>query len=94
MCRIPVVTQTTDRLGERPVAKALGSAVSAIATRGLGMSAMAQSRSIIPCSSGACSAVTSRAPIARMASGVGAVPLEEGDADAARAPMSTDSPGC
>ena len=65
--RMPVVTQTADRLGERPVAKAFGRSVSAIATRGLGMSASAQSRSIIPCSSGASSGLTSRAPMARSA---------------------------
>ena len=65
--RIPVVTQTADRLGERPVAKALGRSVSAIATRGLGMSASAHSRSIMPCSSGASSGVTTRARIARRA---------------------------
>ena len=64
---MPVVTQTTDRSGDRPVAKALGTEVSAMPTRGLGMSASAQSRSIIPCSSGACSGVTSRARIARIA---------------------------
>ena len=44
--RMPVVTHTTARLGERPVANALGMSVSAIATRGFGMSAIAQSRSI------------------------------------------------
>ena len=81
---MPVVTQTTEWLGERPVAKALGSGVSAIATRGFGMSAIAQSRSIMPCSSGASSGVTSRAPMARSADRVGAVPLEERDADADR----------
>ena len=36
-------------------------------TRGFGMSASAQSRSIMPCSSGASSGVTSRARIARIA---------------------------
>ena len=65
--RMPVVTQTTARSGERPVAKALGMSRSATPTRGLGMSAIAQSRSIMPCSSGASSGVTSRARIARMA---------------------------
>ena len=90
---MPVVTQTTERSGERPVAKALGSAVSAIATRGLGMSARAQSRSIMPCSSGACSGVTSRARMARMRDRVGAVPLEERDADAADADQQATSPG-
>ena len=41
--------------------------VSAIATRGLGISARAQSRSTIPCSFGACSGLTSCAPDARSA---------------------------
>ncbi|MCW2835215.1 MAG: hypothetical protein JWN68_3168 [Nocardioides sp.] len=64
---MPVVTHTTERSGDRPVAKALGRAMSATPTRGSGMSARAQSRSIIPCSSGASYGVTSRARIARMA---------------------------
>src|SRR5690242_13003671 len=63
----PVVTQITARSGERPVAKALGIGTSARPTLGLGMSARAQSRSIMPCSSGCSSGVTSRARIARMA---------------------------
>ena len=63
----PVVTHTTDDLGLRPVAKALGMSVCAIATRGLGMSASAHSRSTTPCSSGACSGVTSLACMAYMA---------------------------
>ena len=67
VCRMPVVTQTTERSGERPVANALGTDVSATPTRGLGMSASAQSRSIMPCSSGASSGVTSRARIAFIA---------------------------
>src|SRR5215211_2079677 len=58
--RIPVVTQTTACCWLRPVAKALGRSESAMATRGLGMSARAQSRSTIWCSSGACSGDTSR----------------------------------
>src|SRR5918995_2922518 len=58
--RIPVVTQTTACFWLRPVAKALGRSESATATFGLGMSARAQSRSIIWCSSGACSGDTSR----------------------------------
>ena len=62
-CMMPVVTQTTEWLGVRPVAKALGMSVTATATRGLGMSASTHSRSIIACSSGACSGVTSRPPI-------------------------------
>ncbi len=65
--RMPVVTQTTARFGERPVAKALGMSTSEMPTRGLGMSASAQSRSIMPCSSGASSGVTSRARMARIA---------------------------
>ncbi len=62
---IPVVAQTVALLGERPMAKALGICVSAIATFGLGRSAWRHRRSIIACSSGASAAVTSRAPIAR-----------------------------
>src|SRR4029450_709916 len=58
--RIPVVTQTTACCWLRPVAKALGRSESAIATRGLGMSARAQSRSTIWCRSGARSGGTSR----------------------------------
>src|SRR4029453_5469064 len=50
---IPVVTQTTACCWLRPVAKALGRSVSAMATLGLGMSARAQSRSTIWCSPGA-----------------------------------------
>ena len=46
--RRPVVAHTTAALGLRPVANALGMSTSAIATRGLGMSASAQSRSTIP----------------------------------------------
>ena len=59
----PVVTQTTERDGDRPVANALGMSVSATATRGLGMSAMAHSRSMAPWSWGACSGVTIRPPM-------------------------------
>ena len=44
---MPVVAQTTACFGERPVANALGTSVSAIATFGLGMSASAHSRSTI-----------------------------------------------
>ena len=65
--RMPVVTQTTARSGERPVANALATGRSETPTRGLGMSARAQSRSIMPCSSGASSGLTSRARIARIA---------------------------
>src|SRR3954447_6857513 len=61
---MPVVTQTTAFCGLRPVAKAFGRSTSAIATRGFGMSASAQSRSIVPCSSGASSGVTIRPCIA------------------------------
>ena len=63
----PEVTQTTEDLGLRPVAKALGMSVVAMATLGLGMSARAHSRSTTPCSSGACSGVTSLACMAYMA---------------------------
>ncbi len=62
-CMMPVVTQTTEWLGVRPVAKAFGMSVTATATRGLGMSASTQSRSIMACSSGACSGVTSLPPM-------------------------------
>ena len=41
------MTQTTARFSERPVAKAFGTSVSATAMRGLGMSAIAHSRSTI-----------------------------------------------
>ncbi len=61
------MTQTTAALGLRPVAKALGMSVVAMATRGLGMSASAHRRSTTPCSSGACSGVTSLACMAYMA---------------------------
>ena len=47
------MTQTTATLLLRPVANAFGMFVGAIATRGLGMSASAHSRSTTPCSSGA-----------------------------------------
>ena len=63
----PVVTHTTADLGLRPVANAFGTSVVAIATFGLGMSASAHSRSTTPCSSGACSGVTSLACMAYMA---------------------------
>ena len=62
---IPVVTTRTAFLLLRPVAKAFGMSVRAIATRGLGMSASAHSRSTIPCRRAACSesvGLTSRAP--------------------------------
>ena len=60
----PVVAQTTARSWLRPVAKAFGMSVSAIATRGLGMSARAHSRSTIACSSGASCGETTRPPMA------------------------------
>ena len=63
----PVVAHTTAALGLRPVAKALGTSVWAMATRGLGMSASAHRRSITPCSSGASCGVTSLACMANMA---------------------------
>ena len=63
----PVVTTSTAFLLLRPVANAFGMSVCAIATRGLDMSASAHSRSMIPCSCGACSGVTSCAPDARSA---------------------------
>ena len=61
------MTQTTARLGDRPVANAFGRSMSATPTLGFGMSASWHSRSIMPCSSGASSGVTSRARIARIA---------------------------
>ena len=61
-----MVTTTTDLFGDRPVAKAFGASLSAIPTRGLGISAMAHSRSTTACSCGACSGVTSTARIAFM----------------------------
>ena len=51
--RSPVVAHTVAVFGERPTANAFGIAVCAIATRGLGMLAWMQSRSISACSSGA-----------------------------------------
>ena len=45
------VTQSTAWSALRPVAKAFGIGVLAMATRGLGMSASAHSRSTMPCSS-------------------------------------------
>jgi hypothetical protein len=41
---MPVVTHTTDRSGDRPVANAFGMSRSATPTRGFGMSASAHSR--------------------------------------------------
>ena len=64
----PVVTQTAACLGERPVAKAFGTGVSMIATRGFGRSAIAQRRSTMSCSAGASSRVTTFAPAADKAS--------------------------
>ena len=61
------MTQSTEFLLLRPVAKAFGIDVGAIATRGLSMSASAHSRSTMPCSAGACWGVTSRAPAAASA---------------------------
>ena len=66
----PWVAQTTATLLLRPVAKAFGIYVGAIATRGLGMLASAQSRSTTWCSraaSGESCGPTSRAPDARSA---------------------------
>src|SRR6266540_7067487 len=60
---IPRVTHSTALFWLRPVANALGMSESAMATRGLGMSARAQSRSTMPCSTGASRGETSRACI-------------------------------
>ena len=57
----PSVTHRTACLLFRPVAKAFGRSVGEIAIRGLGMSASAQTRSTMPCSSGACCGVTTLA---------------------------------
>lgn len=54
----PVVTQTTAWLALRPVANALGRSISETATWGLGMSAVAHSRSMTPCNWGCSSGVT------------------------------------
>ena len=48
---MPRVAQSTATLLLRPVANAFGMLVGAMATRGLGMSASAHSRSTISCSS-------------------------------------------
>ena len=58
------MTHRTEFLLLRPVAKALGMRVGAIATRGLSMSASAHSRSTMACSSGASFGVTTLAPAA------------------------------
>ena len=65
---IPVVAHTVADFGERPSANAFGIAVCATATFGLGRSAWTHRRSIIACSCGACSGVTTRAPMAASAS--------------------------
>ncbi len=65
---MPVVAQTTAWLGLRPVAKAFGISVCAMATLGFGRSICWASRSTIACSSGAWSGVTSFAPIDMSAS--------------------------
>ena len=67
---MPLVAQTTATLLLRPVANAFGICVGAMATRGLGMSASAHSRSTISCSlraSGESLGPTSRAPDVRSA---------------------------
>ena len=61
----PVVTHRTAWSALRPVAKAFGMSVSAMATRGLGMSASAHSRSTMPWifrASGESFGLTSRPP--------------------------------
>ena len=64
----PVVTATAACFGLRPVANALGTSVSTIATRGIGSSAIAASRSIVSKSCGASSRSITFAPAARSAS--------------------------
>jgi hypothetical protein len=61
------VTATAECFGLRPVANALGTSVGINATRGFGRSDIAQSRSTIAWSSGACSGVTTFAPEAARA---------------------------
>ena len=63
----PVVTTMTARFCDRPVAKAFGTSLSAMPTRGFGMSASAQMRSTTAWSCGACSGVTTTARIADIA---------------------------
>ena len=60
----PVVAQIVAVSCERPSANAFGIRTSAIATRGLGMSATMHNRSMIECRSGASAGETSRAPMA------------------------------
>lgn len=62
------MTQTTALSWLRPVAKAFGTSVSATATRGFGMSDIAQMRSMTPCSSGASCSETTRPCMANRAS--------------------------
>ena len=62
------MTATAECFGLRPVANAFGMSESMTATRGFGRSAIAQSRSTMSCSSGACSGVTTLAPDASSAS--------------------------
>ena len=63
----PSVTATAACFGLRPVAKAFGMSVGMMATRGLGRSAIAQSRSTIAWSCGASSGPTTLAPAAASA---------------------------
>ena len=63
----PSVTATAACFGLRPVANALGTSVGMMATLGFGRSAIAQRRSTIAWSSGACSGVTTFAPEAARA---------------------------
>ena len=63
----PSVTATAACFGLRPVANALGTSVGMIATRGFGRSAIAQRRSTMAWSSGACSRWTTLAPEAARA---------------------------
>ena len=65
---MPVVAHTVADFGERPTAKAFGIEVWATAIFGFGRSACTHRRSIIACSCGACSGVTTRAPMAASAS--------------------------
>ena len=77
---MPVVAHTVAFFGERPIAKAFGTSVSATAIFGLGRSAWMQSRSIIACRPGASSGETSLAPIAASAELVREEQLREREA--------------
>ena len=78
---MPVVAQTVAFFGERPSANAFGIRVLATATRGFGRSAWTHSRSIIACSCGASSGVTTRRAHRGQRELVGREQLQRGEAD-------------